>query len=305
MNARLIQGIFDDLNPQTRERWAYPDTGKWDPDRNTREFVAAMPEWRRHGLLSFTLGLQGGNPVKGAMSQPWLASGFGPSGSLRPAFLERLKQILDQADELGMAPILNPFYFGQDEHFESEAAIERALSNILGWLLDGGYRNVLIEMVNECDSPHYHWEILKRDRVDELIEMGKRISRGGQRLLIGTSFKGGVVPAENIVRCADFLLLRANSRGADPGMIDRLVEQTRKVPGYRPMPMVVNEDNHYDFERQDCAMLKAVRAHVSWGFYDPGANTYADGFQSPPVNWTANTKLKKDFFGLLKEVTGS
>lgn len=38
MNSRMVQGIFDDLNPQTRPRWRYPDTGKWDPDRNTREF---------------------------------------------------------------------------------------------------------------------------------------------------------------------------------------------------------------------------------------------------------------------------
>src|SRR5262245_59841787 len=29
-NARLVQGIFDDLNPQTRTQWAYPDTGRWD-----------------------------------------------------------------------------------------------------------------------------------------------------------------------------------------------------------------------------------------------------------------------------------
>jgi hypothetical protein len=50
MNARMVQGTFDDLNPQTRGKWAYPDTGRWDPERNTREFVAAMPEWRRHGL---------------------------------------------------------------------------------------------------------------------------------------------------------------------------------------------------------------------------------------------------------------
>src|SRR5262245_33006240 len=52
-NSRMVQGIFDDLNDETRGNWAYPDTGKWDADRNTREFVAAMPEWRKHGLLSF------------------------------------------------------------------------------------------------------------------------------------------------------------------------------------------------------------------------------------------------------------
>ena len=42
----MAQGIFDDLNPETRRRWAYPDTGVWDPGRNTAEFLAAMAEWR-------------------------------------------------------------------------------------------------------------------------------------------------------------------------------------------------------------------------------------------------------------------
>jgi hypothetical protein len=47
LNARLVQGIFDDSNPQTVSRWNYPDTHKWDPDRNTNEFISAMPEWRK------------------------------------------------------------------------------------------------------------------------------------------------------------------------------------------------------------------------------------------------------------------
>jgi hypothetical protein len=55
MNARVVQGIFDDLNPETSSRWVYPDTKRWDPDRNTSEFVAAMPEWKRHGVLAFTI----------------------------------------------------------------------------------------------------------------------------------------------------------------------------------------------------------------------------------------------------------
>src|SRR5450755_3564263 len=39
MNVRAVQAIFDDLNPETRGRWVYPDTGKWDAERNTSEFV--------------------------------------------------------------------------------------------------------------------------------------------------------------------------------------------------------------------------------------------------------------------------
>jgi hypothetical protein len=34
MNSRMVQGIFDDLNPETRGMWTYSDTGAWDADRN-------------------------------------------------------------------------------------------------------------------------------------------------------------------------------------------------------------------------------------------------------------------------------
>ena len=62
MNVRVVQGIFDDLNAETASRWLYPDTKRWDPDRNTSEFTAAMAEWKRHGVLGFTINLQGGSP---------------------------------------------------------------------------------------------------------------------------------------------------------------------------------------------------------------------------------------------------
>jgi hypothetical protein len=84
MNSRMVQAIFDDLNPDTRGKWVYPDTKKWDADRNTREFVAAMPEWRKHGLLAVTLNLQGGSPMGYSKDQPWHNSAFTADGSLRP-----------------------------------------------------------------------------------------------------------------------------------------------------------------------------------------------------------------------------
>ncbi len=90
INARLVQGIFDDLNPDTVPNWAYPDTGRWDAQRNTREFMAAMPEWRRYGLLAFTINFQGGSP-RGYVGGSTLAQ-FGirrrrlaPAGLCRPA----------------------------------------------------------------------------------------------------------------------------------------------------------------------------------------------------------------------------
>jgi hypothetical protein len=35
LNCRLVQSVFDDLNPDTVHRWAYPDTGKWAARRRS------------------------------------------------------------------------------------------------------------------------------------------------------------------------------------------------------------------------------------------------------------------------------
>ena len=61
-NVRAVQATFDDSNPATRPLWAYPDTGAWDAQRNVDEFCAALPSWRDHGVLAFTVNFQGGGP---------------------------------------------------------------------------------------------------------------------------------------------------------------------------------------------------------------------------------------------------
>ena len=86
MNSRMVQGIYDDLNPETRGMWAYPDTGVWDADRNTTEFIAAMPIWREHGLVAFTINLQGGSPQGYSKDQPWHNSAITADGALRPDY---------------------------------------------------------------------------------------------------------------------------------------------------------------------------------------------------------------------------
>src|SRR6516165_2207526 len=91
LNSRMVQGIFDDLNARTVSRWAYPDTGKWDAERNTAECIAAMPEWRKHGLLAFTINLQGGSPEGHSKDQPWNNSAIAENGSLRADYMKRLE----------------------------------------------------------------------------------------------------------------------------------------------------------------------------------------------------------------------
>ena len=304
MNSRMVQGIFDDKNPQTVSRWAYPDTKKWDAERNVREFIAAMPLWRQHGLLSFSINLQGGSPEGYSKSQPWLTSGIAPDGSLLPDFMKRLERILNRADQLGMVAIVGYFYFGQDQVLQDEAAVRRAVENATNWLLDRNYRNVLVEVNNETNVSAYDHEILKPARIHELIEAVKGMNRQGRRLLTSTSYGGGAIPKPNVVKASDYLLIHGNGV-KDPKRITAMVRETRQVEGYRPMPILFNEDDHFDFEQPVNNMMASLGEYASWGFFEPGASNYSDGYQCPPVNWGINTERKKAFFNLLRQVTGA
>jgi hypothetical protein len=359
MNIRAVQGIFDDLNPETAPRWVYPDTKRWDPDRNTNEFIAAMPEWKRHGVLAFTINLQGGSPgfrggrgrgadAAGADAAPAITpagagegerrsgsptdgrgarggggrgpsgpqlenSAIDPDGNLRPAYMARLRRILDRADELGMTAVVGYFYFGQDQRLRDEAAVIRAVRNATTWILDRGYRNVLVEVNNECNISYEH-EILQPVRVPELIELVRSIERNGRRLLVSTSFGGTTSrgPRDHpdtpvtaaVAKASDYLLIHGNGPN-DPDLIRRCITATRQLAGNRQVPVVINEDPNFHFSAEDNHLLASVAEYTSWGYYDQGQNNYQDGFQSPPVNWGINTDNKRQFFELVKKVTGA
>jgi hypothetical protein len=304
MNSRMVQGIFDDRNAQTVTNWAYPDTGRWDAERNTREFIAAMPEWRRRGLLAFTINLQGGSPQGYSKDQPWHNSAIESDGALRPDYLTRLERILDRADELGMVVLLGYFYFGQDQRLRDEAAVLRATDNATRWLLDKGWRHVLVEINNECNVRYDH-DLLKPVRVHELIERVKAVRRDGRRLLVSTSYGGGTIPGANVVRASDYLLLHGNGV-SDPARIAAMVRQTRAVPGYTPKPILFNEDDHFAFEKPANNFTAAVGEYASWGYFDfrMKGEGFADGYQSVPVDWGLRSPRKRGFFKLLSEITG-
>jgi hypothetical protein len=308
MNARLVQGIFDDLNPNTRDAWRYPD-GPWDADRNTREFIQAMSTWRAHGLLGFTINLQGGNPRGYGRDQPWHNSAFTAKGELRPAYMYRLEHILDRADELGMVPIVGFFYFGQDERLEDEAAVIRATDSATDWLLEHEYQNVLVEIANEVDVPRYEHSILCADRCHELVERVQarsrsRVSNRARRLLVSASARGGALPPANLASIADFVLLHGNGV-EESERIRRMVQACRQMPEYRGQPILFNEDDHFGFDESENNMLAAVGEHAGWGYFDyrMDGEGYRQGFQSVPVDWRIGSSRKEGFFALLSEMT--
>jgi hypothetical protein len=310
MNARLVQGIFDDLNPETRDKWAYKDTGKWDPERNTNEFIEAMKSWRQNGLLAFTINLQGGSPEGYSKKQPWINSAFDPKGNLREAYMNRLARILKRADELGMVALVGYFYFGQDQHLEDEAAVKNAVDQATRWMLNGGWKNVLVEISNECDSNSYNHPILKPERIHGLIEQVKSTTINGRRLLASTSYMGGKLPGKKVVSASDFVLLHGNGVKETDKMVE-LIKNTRQLIGDDVKPIVNNEDDrpwldkNQGFREQGNNMIVSIENGVSWGYFDfrRKGESYEQGFQNPPVDWSIRSDRKKQFFELLKKVT--
>lgn len=305
LNSRMVQGIFDDENPDTRELFKYPDTGVWDPNRNTDEFVAAMSLWNSYGLNSFTINLQGGSPT-GYGNKAWENSAFTEMGELKPAYMDRLSRILDKAEELKMVPIVGYFYFGQDQNLKDETAILNAVDKVTEWILDKGYRNVLIEINNESNVKAYDHEILKPGRVHELIERVKTTEKNGYHLLTSTSFGGRYIPDDHVVAVSDYVLLHGNGVN-EPDFIKEMVKKTKALPNYRGQPIVFNEDDHYNYSEKANNFKYAIESYASWGFFDfrrKDETNIKIGYQSVPVDWGINHERKQEFFDYVKEISG-
>ncbi|MHB1355697.1 MAG: hypothetical protein ACYCZF_06945 [Anaerolineae bacterium] len=321
MNSRMVQAVFDDKNPATATAWRYPDTGLWDPERNTNDFIASLSEYRRHGLLAVTVGLQGGGAVfTDDIYNHYTNSAFTPEGALKPAYCRRLERVLAAADLAGMVVIVNYLYWRQATRFVNEVAIERAVAEASHWLLATGYRNILLDINNEANVwPGAAPKSLTPEYAHRLIEINKGTTLNGRRLLAAVSTIGGpTLPTPRWQEAEDFHLPHGNGLNAQ-----ELASKLRRLKATElyqrhPKPIVVNEDSIF------CDNMEAaVSEGCSWGFYcqgygshyrdrmdwttHPRETRYEDlsGYQTVPVNWGINTPDKRAFFKRLAEITGS
>jgi len=291
LNTRMAQAIFDDENPATVGDWAYPDTHIWDPQRNTNEFLAMLPTYAQHGIRMITVGLQGGCPAHTPPAltcpggdHPWIVSAFNPDGSLKPAWMTRLGQVIQVADASGIVVMVQFFYHGQESKVLDQDA---AVNNITDWLVNGGYRNVLVETVNECNAGFSTY----LDCSNEANVVKQVQDRSGGKLKVSVSFTGGGMPSDDVISQEDLVLLHGNGQTTQQ-LVD-LINGLKGKTAYQanPKPIVVNEDS-----TSLDNMNASVAAGVSWGYLDTGVNNYVGGYQSPPVNWTINTDAKQAFF---------
>jgi len=320
LNVRAVQAIFDDADYPRGGSKAHPyfspamgpvvfdyPNGPFSAARNTREFLAALPSWRRAGVLAFTVNLQGGGPVDGNFGlhgepQPQANSGFGPHGKLKTAYANRLRQVIAKADQLHMVVIVGFFYFGSEhlvDQSPDDAYTREAVRQASLFLKNLPHRNVLIEIANEISLKGYEHPILKANGVIQAVRLAQKTVE--HQIPVSFSWTGPLPPpgsaADAAFRAADFVMFHTN--GQTPQQVSHEIESMRAQFGSN-RPLLINEDGVSTFN-----LWAAIEKHVGWGFYDQGLNNYHNGFQSPPVNWKIDTLTKWMFFEQVAHLTGS
>lgn len=279
MNARFIQGIFDDkANPHCYARWGKKS---WNPAQHTAGLVAALPEWRKYGLRAFTVGLQGGGPCFTVDNLDIENNPFGEDGKqLDPAYAERLDRLIRGADAVGMVVIVSYFYGAQTRFLKDGRAIRNAVTTASRFLREGGYTNVIIEIANEYDVPPFqrHPLLYYPEGVATLIDLARAESGG---LAVGCSGKGNSYNRE-IAEAGDVILIHGNGTTRQ-----RYYNMISDIQSWNlNKPIVCNEDS------QAIGQLEvAYKTRTSWGYYNNMTK------QEPPADWSV-TKGEDLFFAM-------
>ncbi|MDZ7384760.1 MAG: PKD domain-containing protein [candidate division KSB1 bacterium] len=147
----------------------------WD-EETTARFLEALPEYKRHGVNTVGINLQGGHPgfERDPSTGKWYSnSAFNSDGSLKPEYMGRLRRILERTKELDMVVNVGYFYQRQcrkaaltqgldRDHWDSDQAIYRAVREATAWLRP--YRHVFLDIVNEFGHSGYQYPEVFPDR---------------------------------------------------------------------------------------------------------------------------------------------
>lgn len=274
MVLRLAQGLFHD-------EWMTEH--EFDPDANTNRLIAALDVYKEHGVLAFSVSLQGGNPgydpkvngisrrngAKHGKEEGLLVSAFLPDGSLKPAWLDRLARLIRAADERGMIVNLMYFYQGQDEVFESDRAIVNAAQNITRWLVENNFRNVIIDIANEWDLKGETWDqaAFIPENITGFIEVVREQFNGADfSLPIGASTGGRMAYPASLARLCDVVLVHGNGR--TPG---EKLARLREFEDYNRAVWMTEDDNgrettHETLERELASADALFNRAAGWGY---------------------------------------
>ncbi len=278
MNARFIQGVFDDeLDPSRFDRF-----GKnFDPEANTDLLIEALPQWYAHGLRAFTVGLQGGGPCFTISNHTIKNSPYSPDGkSIDDAYLSRLYRLIEAADKIGMVVIVSLFYGDQVRFLKDDEAVKNAVTLVCNLLRDKGYTNLIIEIANEhdidCLKPY---PVLQTaEGMATLLALAREQSGG---MPVGSSRLGGSFD-KIVAEASDVIFIHGN--GLTRHEYYQLIQRAKAIKPARPI--VCNEDSQA-ISRIDVS----VEHGASWGYYNNMTK------QEPPTDWSI-TRGEDEFFAI-------
>ncbi len=267
MNARFIQGVFDDKADPSR--FARFGQNSWDPEAHTDALIAALPDWYRYGLRAFTVGFQGGGPCFTIDNTTIDNNPFGADGkSLDPRYASRMERLILAADKLGMVVIVSFFYGQQVARIPTGQGVRNAVQTGCRFLRDRKFTNVIIEVANEYDIPPFrsHPLLQEAEGMAWLIDFARQESGG---MLVGSSGGGGTRQRQ-VVEASDVVLIHGNGQSRQ-----QVFNMIRDIRTWAPeKPIVCNEDSQALSQMPVFASLG-----TSWGYYNNLTK------QEPPVQW--------------------
>jgi len=266
-NQRLVQGIFDEKIDKTRFNQFKMQV--FDPQKNTENLIAALPQWYAYGLRAITVCFQGGWPVGAVMVDEIDNNPFSEDGrTLDKDYAKRMDSVIRAADELGMVVIVCFLYWAQTRWFKDGRAVVEAVRTGSRFIRDGGYTNVIIEVANEYNIGPFnrHPIVQTAQGMAQLIKIAREESGG---LLTGCSGGGGMADRE-VIEESDIAIVHGN--GLTRGQYYDFLKKVRGWAGGKPI--LCNEDSPC------CTRMDvALETHSSWGYY----NNYSK--QIPPADY--------------------
>ncbi len=297
MMLRVSQGLFDD-------EWL--TERKFDPDANTDALIAALDDYKSHGVLAIGVSLQGGDPGysqeangisrKGPANDGEklgrLVSAFKSDGTLKPPWLARTKKLLKAADQRGMVVCLTYFDPAQDEALANPRAIVAAVRNMTRWLVEQDFRNVVIEVANAWDLEGDTWDhrrFVPRNIANLVMEAREEFNGAAFTLPIGASTGGSLSYPNSLARVCDLVLLQGGGRSAG----DK-AKGVAQLSSYERAVWLVEDRNGDGVSEASLAQERAsadalFREGAGWSYtpwpqtlrfpfrYDPGESSVLDG----------------------------
>lgn len=307
--GKLI-GIYTDM-------CAFFDDNITDVKKNKTEFIKNLSDWRKSGVNLITVGLQSPNPFdeyyKKAREKDksksilFNSSAVKSDGSLDFFYLENAEEIITAADNLGFIVLLNILSPSCEYIFEDEFAIINGIFNIIDWIINKKFRNILVN-ITDISHTFYKSSVLNGDKIINILKSIKEKTNAKDNIILGAGIKSFAnINQKNIdeyILFSDFIPVYANYTNSNHNtkkMIEniyffkKLMQKNNKD---LPIIMAKGDDlseKYNSYGKNN--LIEALENKISWCYYDK------DGFVILPVSWDKNSSIeKKRFFDVPENI---